>query len=220
MPLDDFSDYDEYWRKRGNLDVSGHRAKIISSQIGRKKRILDIGCGNGLTMKYLREHNKPLQLTGIDISKTAVGFARKNGLTAYQMDVFSPDFRKFLKTNTFDYILINEVIEHVQSPEVILKDIKTTQKSALIFISIPNAGFFLNRIRFLLGRFPLTNINLHIKEHIRFWTYSDFIYWIDKLGFRVLKVIPQFHHQLFGVDINKLNNSLFATGLIFIIELK
>lgn len=220
MPLDDFGDYDEYWRKRETFDTSLHRAKLISLYIKEDKRILDIGCGNGGTMKYLNEHNKPAELIGVDISKVAVEYARKRGLKALKMDIFSSEFKKFLQNNTFDYILINEVIEHVQSPETILREINLTQKNIRLFISIPNAGFILNRLRFLLGRFPLTNIKLHIKEHIRFWTYKDFLYWIDKLGFKVIDAISPCQHMLFGFDVNRLNKSLFTTGLIYVVDLK
>jgi len=47
MPLNDFKDYDDYWKKRGFNAPALQRAKIISKYIPPFSKILDIGCGGG-----------------------------------------------------------------------------------------------------------------------------------------------------------------------------
>jgi methionine biosynthesis protein MetW len=185
MPLDNnFKDYNEYWSSRGFHEPSLGKAKIMSKYIDSNSTILDIGCGDGTVLDFLSQNNKPIRIIGIDISQRAVDYVKKKGFEAYKIDVLSDDFPKFLKNKTFDYIIMTEVLEHVQDPEKIILAIKNNFTKA-IFVSIPNSGFILHRLRLLFGRFPLVMIQQNIKEHIRFWTLKDFIYWCGYFGLRV-----------------------------------
>jgi len=189
MPLENsFRDYDEYWKNRGFHAPSLGRAKIISKYIEVGSKILDIGCGDGTIIEYLSKNNKPKEIVGIDISKKAIDYVKKKGFKAYEMDILSDEFTKFLANKKFDYIIITEVLEHIQDSEKAILIIKRHFTKS-IFISIPNAGFFLHRLRLLFGRFPLVMIQQNVKEHIRFWTLKDFIYWSNYYGFEVERYI-------------------------------
>ncbi len=220
MPLNEFKDYDEYWGKRGFHAPSFHRAEIISKYIEQNSKILDIGCGDGTVIDYLSKNNSPIKIIGIDISKKAVEYTKKRGYEAYKMDIASEDFKNFVKKNAFDYIIITEVLEHIQEPEKIMLSIKGSFNKS-IFASIPNSGFILCRLRLLFGKFPITVIVYHIKEHIRFWTHQDFLYWCDYLGFKVINYIVG--APLSDGFINSLTKkwpSLFAMQIIYEIRKK
>lgn len=216
MPLDNnFEDYDEYWKNRGFHAPSLNRAKIISKCIEHKSRILDIGCGDGTVIEYLSKHNKPQEIIGIDISQKAVDFVKTKGYNAIKLDVFSNEFLDFINNEKFDYIIITEVLEHVQEPEKIILSIKNNFTNSL-FVSIPNAGFFVNRLRLLFGKFPLVMIQQNIKEHIRFWTLKDFIFWCNFLGTKVDKIFVSaglFYKPLEFLE--KMFPSLFGNQLLF-----
>ncbi len=221
MPLDNnFNDYDEYWKNRGFHAPSQHRAEIISKYIEPGSRILDIGCGDGTIIEYLSKNNKPREIVGIDISKRAVEYVKEKGYEAYEMDILSEDFNKFLDGKKFDYIIITEVLEHIIDPEKVIVAVKEKFNKS-VFISIPNAGFFVHRLRFLFGRFPVVMVNEHVKEHIRFWTMKDFIYWAKYHGFSVEKVIVSaglgFRPLVF---LENLFPSLFGNQIIYKIILK
>ena len=65
------------------------------------------------------------------------------------------------------------------------------------------------------GRFPVTMIVLHMKEHIRFWTVSDFMEWVRAFGGEVVDIHGQYgHHGLLW----KRWPELFAWGLVYVIE--
>ncbi|GBE16231.1 bifunctional 3-demethylubiquinone-9 3-methyltransferase/ 2-octaprenyl-6-hydroxy phenol methylase [bacterium BMS3Abin15] len=215
MPLDDnFKNYDEYWKNRGFHAPSLNRAKIISQHIKSESRILDIGCGDGTIMEYLSKNNKPQEIIGIDISQKAVNFVNEKGFKAFKFDIFSDEFAEFLKDKKFDYIIITEVLEHVQNPEIIMNLIKKHVLDS-IFVSIPNAGFFVNRIRLLFGKFPLAMIQQHIKEHIRFWTLTDFLYWCTYLGFNIDSYFVSSGLYFKPLEfLEKLSPSLFAQQII------
>lgn len=221
MPLDkNFKDYSEYWQIRGFHSPSLNRARIISKDIGRNKKILDIGCGDGTIIDYISKNNSPEQIIGIDISEYAVEYVKKRGYDAKVLDVLSKDFEKLLKTNNFDYIIITEVLEHIQDPEKVIENIKEYNPNAIIFISIPNAGFIMHRLRLLFGKFPVVVIVNHIKEHIRFWTYSDFKYWIDFFGYSLEDSYVSSTVKLFGIDLGELYPAMFANQIIYKIRLK
>lgn len=220
MPLDsNFKDYDDYWKKRGFHSPSLTRAKLIAKHIHEDSSILDIGCGDGTMMEYLKKTCSPLEIVGIDISSQAVKHVKSKGLQAYKYDVLSQQFKTYLKGKKFDYILITEVLEHIQDPEELISLIKKhTNKS--VFVSIPNSGFIIHRLRLLGGRFPLVSIQQHVKEHIRFWTLKDFIYWAGYHNYTVDKVIVASWKQNLVTKIARLAPGLLANQLIYKISNK
>lgn len=224
IPLEkDFSDYDEYWSNRG-FDAAHEpllaRARVISKYIEPNATILDIGCGNGTFLKYIRDNNQPKHIVGIDISSKSVEHVKSLGVDAYQIDITSSQLKDFLEGKTFDYIVIAELLEHIQNAEDIVLAIKGHVKKN-VFITIPNTGYFEHRLRLLFGKFPVVMIQQHIKEHIRFWTVNDFKYWSNFLGFTVEEVIGykgfsikplQFLHRKFP--------SFFARQVIYRVRAK
>ena len=126
MPLDEFEDYDEYWinRERHCLAPSIHRAEIISEYIEPNSTILDVGCGDGTLIDYISKNNSPKEIIGIDVSKKAIEYTKRQGYKAYEIDTTSSSFEAFIKENRFDYIVITEVLEHLQEPEKVMFNIR------------------------------------------------------------------------------------------------
>ena len=88
-----------------------------------KGRVIDFGCGQGQMKQYLPEKEK---YTGIDL------FKGKN------VDLVCDIKKVPIKDNSFDAAICNAVLEHVENPEVIIKEIiRVTKPGAKIFISIP-----------------------------------------------------------------------------------
>jgi len=215
MPLDEFEDYDEYWGKRGGgLCSPIRRAEIISEYIDPSSTILDIGCGDGTLIDYISKNNSPKEIIGVDISKKAIEYARKQGHEAYEMDITSNAFEAFMKENNFDYIVLTEVLEHVREPEKVILSIKESFNKS-IFVSIPNSGCIIHRLRLLFGKFPVVVIIYHVKEHVRFWTHKDFLYWCDYLGFKVVNYKATSGIKIFNMDLGKVLVSLFAMQIVY-----
>ncbi len=104
-----------------------------------KKRILDVGCGNGYLLQKLREFDRNLELYGVDFSPKLVENARKrllNGAIIKQNSAYNiPYSDKF-----FDIVVMTEVIEHLREPSRGLKEAYRVLKDDGYFIvTFPNA---------------------------------------------------------------------------------
>lgn len=112
------------------------------------KTILEVGCGEGNLLAFLRKHNIGKDLTGIDYSKEiiAAGKIKYPFLNLIQQTLFKLPF----KDNTFDLVIYNEGFEYLEHPDKALKEIaRVSKKYCLISyrtqkkISLTN--FFLNK---------------------------------------------------------------------------
>lgn len=98
-------------------------------------RVLDVGCGNGSSLRSLERRG--WHGVGIDFDEAAIQIAREQGVEAYVGDLASQKF----PPESFDAIMMNHVIEHVPSPEALLRECRRILKKDGILIAItPNAN--------------------------------------------------------------------------------
>lgn len=199
--------YDEYWTQRdmGSLNsFQKYRADFLLKYARGNDSILDIGCGDGRILAYLKGKNSGLQLSGIDSSQKALEVARGRGLDAMQGDLRD---LSSLSDHSADYVVLFEVLEHMADSEKLLAWACEHARKAVVF-SVPNTGFIMHRLRLLFGRFPL-QWRAHPAEHLRFWTMRDMHWWLCSLGYRYEV------HAYEGVPaLNRIWPALFAAGLI------
>jgi methionine biosynthesis protein MetW len=170
-PLNDYPDYDEYWERRhasGKNPGLLHRYRAVAALLPAGASVLDVGCGDGSFGLYLRESRPDCRYSGVDISAAAIAILRDRGLEGSVIDP-AKRLREQVAA-AFDVVAAMEVIEHVHDAEDLMRDISDLAIRDVV-ITIPNSGFILHRIRLaVFGRFPVTTIVFHMKEHIRFWT--------------------------------------------------
>jgi SAM-dependent methyltransferase len=95
-------------------------------------RILDLGCATG---DYCLELGKlGYVCVGADINEAYVDAARKKGVNA----VVSGEKLPF-EDNSFDTVIMFEVLEHVQYPERVLREAKRVS-AGNILITVPDCG--------------------------------------------------------------------------------
>lgn len=192
MPLVEFGDYDGYWERRsaeGKVSRLLHRYSVVARLIGSGDRVLDLGCGDGAFLEYLRSKDSAIQAVGADLSERAVACTAARGFAAFTT---RPDrtLREQIP-GTFDRIVVMEVIEHVVEAEQLMRQLLEFRPKSII-VTIPNSGYIIHRLRLgLFGRFPVTAIIYHMKEHVRFWTVKDFSDWCDHLGLEIVSVTGQ-----------------------------
>ncbi len=105
----------------------------------RPKKILDIGCGTGETLTFLKTIFPNADLFGIDYSSKAVKFSKDRG----HKNIFKAGANKLpFKKNTFDVILFLDVLEHIDDDFGAIKEAKRVLKSGgKIIITGPSLNF-------------------------------------------------------------------------------
>ncbi|MFA5175237.1 MAG: methionine biosynthesis protein MetW [Patescibacteria group bacterium] len=203
--------YDKYWEKRGRNSRpflskwQKKRAVFVLKSIEKGSTVLDLGCGDGILLKYLQEKAE-IKGCGVDSSDKILNQAKSIGVSTIKMNIIDIDNIKSL--SIFDYITCFEIIEHLSCPEILLNCLKEKARKA-IFFSIPNTGYYAHRLRLLFGKFPLQWAG-HPGEHLRFWTLSDIKWWVKSLGFNIESLEL---YEGFPI-LNKIFPSLFAQGIL------
>jgi 2-polyprenyl-3-methyl-5-hydroxy-6-metoxy-1,4-benzoquinol methylase len=122
-------------------------------------RVLEIGCGYGEMIGYLEKIGCEVQATELDENVAAL--ARRRG---FNIRIGAFDARNYPKDH-FDYILLNQVLEHVLDPGDLLRQLRGVLASAgTVVISTPNGDGLLRRI--LGSRW----IHWHAPYHVQLFT--------------------------------------------------
>jgi ubiquinone/menaquinone biosynthesis C-methylase UbiE len=147
----------------------------------RSRTVLDVGCGEGITLKKLEEKKIGKNNEGIDYSSTAIKIGKKiyPQLKLSKGDIYKLDF----KDNSFDLLICTEVLEHLKDPAKAVEEMKRVT-SKYILISVPNEPFFI-MANFLRGKY-LKRLGNH-PEHINHWTASGLEKFLKKQGLSIVK---------------------------------
>ncbi len=100
-------------------------------------KFVDLGCATGFFINGIKDHSD-WDVYGIDFGESAVRFAREHlGLKVVQGDLADAHFPE----SFFDYVHVNNVLEHVLDPVALLKECRRIIKpDGIFFLSVPN-GF-------------------------------------------------------------------------------
>lgn len=108
------------------------------NQLGSKKlKVLDVGCGNGNISRYVGSQGH--DVLGIDISSTTIEKAKS--LTNMPNVQFRniPAEELIAKDETFDMVVCSEVIEHLNTPNVVVHALgKLIHENGILVVTVPN----------------------------------------------------------------------------------
>ena len=122
-----------------------NRAKLIEDWFEFGSEVLDVGTGDGQVCEYLMKR-RGLKLAGLDISEVASEKARQRGIGVEIRDINNGLGLKTIEL--YDYVLLSEVIEHTQYPNLILIDAVRHSKKGVV-VTIPNSAYLKWRIQLL-----------------------------------------------------------------------
>jgi trans-aconitate methyltransferase len=175
------TDYDAIYRNDPGKWTAPWRDQfahsVIEDYLGEPKSLLDIGCGNGHTIAFLKERWHKTEFSGTDTSAEAIRLAktRVHGADFYQVDHGSLGMR-------FHAITIMGVAEHFEDiVQELSKARRLLDPGGMIYLEAPNnlaisgrteEGFFASE----------TQAEWHLKRST----------WESKFAEAGLKVVDQF----------------------------
>src|SRR5262249_58712495 len=78
-----------------------------------------------------------------------------------------------LAGTTFDGLVLSDVLEHVYDPRTVLEQyLRFVKPGGRVFVSVPNAVVWTNRLMLLLGQVRYTDTGVMDRTHIRFFTFA------------------------------------------------
>lgn len=164
-------EYEEKWQliqnnKQPNLvhDYGWDSTKfgMISWTILFKGKLLDVGCGIGNFCRFIKAHSPYMEVSGIDKSPKAIEISKKLAeAVGMKMDFrIANAYELPYNDDTFDYVVSNDVVEHLRKPIKALGEMhRVVKKGGKVYITIPWRGLVKPK-----------------KEpgHIQEWTPSEF----------------------------------------------
>ena len=126
--------------------------KIIADLIESNTRVLDVGCGDGTLMEFLK-NNKEIDIRGIEILKNNVQQCIGKGLTVIEGDA-EKDLSQF-PDGSFDFVILSQTLQAFLNPEKVISELLRVGKKAIV--TIPNFGYWKVRLHLLIkGTMPVT----------------------------------------------------------------
>ena len=192
--------------------------KVIADIIEKNKRVLDVGCGDGTLMRFLKD-NKNIDCRGMEISKNKVQKCIEKGLTVIEGNAEN-DLIQF-PNKSFDYAILSQTLQAFLNPELVINELLRVGKKAIV--TIPNFGYWKVRLHLLIkGTMPITKTlpdEWHNTSNLHMCSIKDFVYFSKNRDFKISKSLALNNENIsFIKDSNLGYKNLIADLGIFLIE--
>ena len=125
---------------------------IIENWTHQNSKVLDLGCGDGSLLNYLKE-KKDIKGFGIEKNKDNWLLSLKNNIDVIQMDL-EAGLAGF-ETNSFDLVILSRTIQSMNHIEEIIHEMMRVGKE--VIITFPNFGYWRNRFQIIQGNMPVSD---------------------------------------------------------------
>lgn len=148
-------------------------------------RILEIGCAEGATLRWVRDRLKSSWIGGVELFEDAAGKARTRIDWVAQGDIEKMDLP--FEEASMDLILCLDVLEHLWDPWSVVTRLSGLLKpGGALVISIPNVLHHSVMVPLILrGRFDYRDEGVLDKTHIRFFTKATAVELAESGGLSV-----------------------------------
>lgn len=126
---------------------------IISGWVKFGSKVLDLGCGDGELLLFLRSG---LEVKGYGVEKDDANWlaCMKNGSNVIQMDL--EDGLSGFEDQSFDTVILSQTLQAMHKTEEIVHEMLRVGRE--IIVTFPNFGYWRNRIQILTGNMPVSKI--------------------------------------------------------------
>lgn len=168
--------------------------QVIADLIPPGSRVLDLGCGDGALLAYLRDAR---QCTGygVELDDSKVLACVQRGVNVIQRNL--EEGLSLFDDNSFDVVLQLDTLQHLRNTEAMLRE--TARIGRLGLVSFPNFAHWPHRLSVLRGRMPVTRAlpyQWYDTPNIRVSTFADFEVLARKNGLRILASLGIKHGEV------------------------
>ena len=123
----------------------------IAAWIPKGASVLDLGCGDGSLLRYLKE-TRAVRGYGVEIRDLDIVSCIANGVNVIQNDLESglSDF----EDNAFDFVILSQTLQATRHTEALIQEMLRVGREGIV--SFPNFGYWKNRLNVLTGHMPVS----------------------------------------------------------------
>jgi len=138
---------------QNNVNITNYRQDfaIIANWIKFGSKVLDLGCGDGQLLHFLRGS---LEIKGYGVEKDDANVLAciKNGSNVIQMDL--EDGLSGFEDQSFNTVILSQTLQAMHNTEEIVLEMLRVGKE--VIVTFPNFGYWRNRIQITLGQMPVS----------------------------------------------------------------
>lgn len=182
-------------------------------------KILDWGCGKGELIDYLKNYN--FNCYGVEISK----FKMQEKNLEYKNNnekifLININNKTHFESDSFDIIITNQVIEHIDNKDSFLLEINRILKKGGISYNILPAKYRINEVHLKMPFIHWFPKNIFRKYIIFFFSLFKYNHWPECLNSEFKDKVNYYYNysinKTFYLDANKLFNKFQNTGFYVI----
>lgn len=144
----------------------------IARWIAPRAKVLDLGCGDGALLGYLRD-TLNVRGYGVERADANVLACVQNGVNVIQMDLEAG--LSGFEARSFDVVILSQTLQAMHNTEGIVLDMLRVGKE--VIVTFPNFGYWKHRIQLIGGNMPVSR-NLPYQwydtPNVHLCTISDF----------------------------------------------
>lgn len=163
-----YESMDKKWRKLGAKQKSINVISLIRDK--NFKNILEVGCGDGSLLLELGSSGLFQFVSGLEISDSGIKNALDKNIpnleTIKKFDGYQTDYTD----KHFDLVVCSHVIEHVEFPRVLMREIKRISKYQLYEVPIDFSFKTSKKVKHFLS---YGHINIYTPDLFRFLLLSE-----------------------------------------------
>jgi methionine biosynthesis protein MetW len=176
----------------------------IAAWIEPGAQVLDLGCGDGSLLRYLKETRRAMGY-GIDIDDVNVLASVRNRVNVLQSDLESG--LAGFESGSFDYVILSQTLQAVRHTEQIIGEMLRVGRQAIV--TFPNFGYWGHRLQVLTGRMPVSPTlpyQWYDTPNVHLFTLRDFESFCADHGIRILERVVMDHGRVVSVLPNLLGS--------------